>query len=395
MTRDVCLASSARAAGNAGALGALGAAGDGVAGPLPVGAGALAAEDVGLDGLGGDGALDAGDGEVGDGHAGGGVAGGRAVLVVLLDHDAVLGDVGQGDVLVGDVGDGAGRAVHGLDADAVVRVGDLRVLDDYALDDVVRAAADGTDGQAVTAGAGAANEVDVGARVDGEAVVLVLDVGVGDGDAVGAADVESVSVVASVGHITGGVVDGDVVEGEASGTVDRETLNGGVLDVQVVDGGRGHGVGVEELGLRLAAVGALAVPPLRTVTVDNVARSTVDGDLVTRDGDKRTRPLLVAEAGGTLESDGGSILELGKIKSGAGRDLNVVQDDVGARGLALDGRRSIRERAAGAGIQARRNSRHKSAGAEDKRGFNGNHFVSGGQMSDYRSESIDEDVINE
>lgn len=134
-------------------------------------------------------------------------------------------------------------------------------------------------------------------------------------------------------------------------------------------------MGVEELGLLLATVGALAVPPLRTIAVDNVAGSTVDGDLVTRDGNKRTRPLLVAEAGGTLESDGGSILELGKIKSGTGRDLNVVQDDVCARGLALDGRRSIREGAAGAGIQARRNSSHKSAGAEDKRGFNGNHFV--------------------
>ena len=376
--RIVCLARSARAAGDARALCALGAAGDGVAGPLPVGAGALAAEDVGLNSLAGDGALDAGDGEVGDGDAGGGVACGRAVLVVLLDDDAVLGDVGQRDVLVGDVGDGACRAVHGLDADAVVRVGDLRILDDYALDCVVGAAANGSNGEAVTAGAGAANEVDVGARVDGEAVVLVLDVGVGDGDAAGAADVESVSVVASVGHVTGGVVDGDVVEGEASGTVDRETLNRGVLDVQVVDRGRGHGVGSEEFGLLLATVGALAVPPLRTVTVDNVTRSTVDGDLVTRDGDKRTRPLLVAEAGGTLESDGGSILELGKIKSGAGRDLNVVQDDVGARGLALDGRRSIRERAAGAGVQARRNSRHKSAGAENKRGFNGNHIVYGG-----------------
>ena len=75
------------------ALVALLAAADADTRPLPVRAGALAAENVDRDGLGRNAASDAVDGEAGDGDAGGGLAGGRAVLVVLLDHDTVLGDL--------------------------------------------------------------------------------------------------------------------------------------------------------------------------------------------------------------------------------------------------------------------------------------------------------------
>ena len=372
-----CLASSTGAGGDVGALGALGSASDLVARPLPVGAGALTAKDVGLNTLGGHGASDAGDLEVGDGDTSGGLAGRRAVLVVLLDDDTVLGDVGEGDVLVGDVGDGASGAGDGLNTDTVVGVGDLGVLDDNVLDGVVGAATDRADGETVATRAGTTDEVDVGARVDGKAVILVLDVGVGDSDASGAADIESVGVVATVGDITSSVVDGDVVKDQVSSTVDGETLDRGVLDVQVGDGGLLHGVGVEELWLLLAAVGTLAVPPLSTIAVNNVAGSTLDGDLGTRDRDERTLPFLVAEAGGTLEGNGGSVLELGKVKGGTGGDSDVVQDDRSARGLALDGRGSVRECAAGTSIQARRNSRHKRASAEEERSFDGNHFVVG------------------
>ena len=249
-----CLARSARAAGDVGALGALGSASDLVAGPLPVGAGSLTAKDVGLNTLGRNSASDARDLEIGDGNTGGGLASGGAVLVVLLDDDTVLSDVGEGDVLVGDVGDGASGARDGLDADTVVGVENLGVLDDNVLDGVVGAATDGADGQTMTTRASTTDEVDVGTRVDGKAVVLVLDVGVGDGDTSGAADIESISVVTTVGHVTGGVVDSDVVKGEVSSTVDRETLDWGILDIQVGNGGLLHRVGVEELRLLLAAV---------------------------------------------------------------------------------------------------------------------------------------------
>lgn len=73
-----------------------------------------------------------------------------------------------------DIGDGSGGAVDGLDTDTVVRVGDGAVLDQHSLDDVVRAASDRADGETVATAAGAAGEGDVGTRVDGKAVILVL-----------------------------------------------------------------------------------------------------------------------------------------------------------------------------------------------------------------------------
>lgn len=229
------LASSARATGDVRARGALDTASNRVAGPLPVGARSFSAKDVGLNTLGGHGTSDAGNLKVGNGDTSGGRAGGGAILVVLLDDNSVLGDVGEGDILVGDVGYGAGSARDGLDADTVVRVGDLRVFNDNILDDVVGPATDRANGQTVATRTSATDEVDVGSRVDGKAVILVFDVGVGDGDACGAADVESVSVVATVGYVSSGVVDGDVVKDQVSGTIDRETLDRGVLDVQVGD----------------------------------------------------------------------------------------------------------------------------------------------------------------
>lgn len=139
------------------------------------------------------------------------------------------------------------------------------------------------------------------ARVDGQAVILVLNVGVADGDVGGLADIEGIGVVATLA-VTGGVVDGDVVENKVVG-LDTEGLDGGVLDVQTGDGRVIQGVGVEELGLGLAAVGSLAVPPAGTATVDDMAGSTVHLDVLTGEADEGTLPLLVTEGGLTLEGD--------------------------------------------------------------------------------------------
>ena len=92
INQPIHLASSR--AGDVRALAALLAAGDGVARPSPVGARALGAQDVDGHGVGGDAASHALNGQASDGDAGGGGAGGRAVLVVLLDDDAVLSDLG-------------------------------------------------------------------------------------------------------------------------------------------------------------------------------------------------------------------------------------------------------------------------------------------------------------
>lgn len=63
---------------------------------------------------------------------------------------------------------------------------------------------------------------------------------------------------------------------------------------------------VEELGLGLAAVRALGVPPASTITVES-STSTVDSERVTRDGDKRASPLLVSKGGSALENDMGAL----------------------------------------------------------------------------------------
>ena len=83
------------------------------------------------------------DGQIRDGHTRRRGTCGRAVLVVLLDDDAVAGDVGEGDAAVGDAGDGARGVVDGLDAHAVLGVFDCAVFDLDVGDGVVGAAADG------------------------------------------------------------------------------------------------------------------------------------------------------------------------------------------------------------------------------------------------------------
>lgn len=89
-----------------------------------------------------------------------------AVLVVLLDDDAVLGDTREGDVLVGDILDGPGGAVYSLDAHAVCGVLYHVVIDVDVFNSVVRAAANGTDGETVTTGASASSKRNVGAGIN-------------------------------------------------------------------------------------------------------------------------------------------------------------------------------------------------------------------------------------
>lgn len=85
------------------------------------------------------------------------------------------------------------------------------------------------------------------------------------------------------------------------------------MTYQTLDDRVRHGVSVEELGLGLAAVRALGVPPAGTVTVEG-GTSTIDSERVTRDGDKRASPLLVSKGGSALEDDMGSLLE-GRVTS--------------------------------------------------------------------------------
>lgn len=125
---------------------------------------------------------------------------------------------------------------------------------------------------------------------------------VGDVDTGAGTDVESIGVVATVA-VTIGIVNSNSIQSKAIGTVDAEDLDGGVLDIDVLNLGVDQVVGSEELGLSLAAVGSLAVPPAGTISIEDGARSSLDSNVSSGDGDQRTRPFLVAEGGHSLEDD--------------------------------------------------------------------------------------------
>ena len=105
-----------------------------------------------------------------------------------------------------------------------------------------------------------------------------MDDGVGDVDAGTVANVESISVVATV-VIAIRVVHSDATHSELTSTVDAEDLDGGVLNVDVLNLGVDHLVGVEELGLGLAAVSSLSIPPAGTITVEDSTGGSLDSDV--------------------------------------------------------------------------------------------------------------------
>lgn len=108
----------------------------------------------------------------------------------------------------------------------------------------------------------------------------------------------------AAGRVAGRVIDDHVGHGQALAAIDADGLDGRVLDVEVRDGRRARqGMRGEELGLRLAAIAALAVPPARTVRVEQGSTSSRDGDVVSLDLEQRARPFLVAPGCGPLKDD--------------------------------------------------------------------------------------------
>lgn len=100
----------------------------------------------------------------------------------------------------------------------------------------------------------------------------------------------------------GGVVNQHILNGQVVG-LDAKALHGGVVDLQALDGGLVELVCLEELGLGLSTVAALAIPPTSTIAVDLSTGRLFHGDVGSGHGDQRTLPFLVAEGGFTLEDD--------------------------------------------------------------------------------------------
>ena len=178
---------------------------------------------------------------------------------------------------------------------------------------VVAAATDRADRQTVATRASTTREADISTGVDRHTVVLVLNVCTRDIDTSGGADIEGIRVVTTILTISRRVVDRHVVYLEVGRAVDGEALDRSVLDADVLDDRVRKAVSLETLRLGLATIGPLAVPPLVTAHVDQVAVSALDGNIGDGEGDERAIPLLVAEGGGAFESDGGTVRQVGHV----------------------------------------------------------------------------------
>lgn len=109
--------------------------------------------------------------------------------------------------------------------------------------------------------------------------ILVVAVRAGNRDARAVADVKAIGVSRTI-VVTSGVVNRSARNSEAGSAVNAKDLHRRVRDVNVSDGrGTQEVVGVEELWLRLATVGALVVPPAAAIAIENGARCTSHGDV--------------------------------------------------------------------------------------------------------------------
>lgn len=160
-----------------------------------------------------------------------------------------------------------------------------------------------------------------------------LHVSTRDVDTSGAANVKCISVMALASTIL--VVHGDIGDSKVGCAIDAHELDWRVLEVEARDGGFLQAVSIEELGLGLSSVCSFSVPPSGTVTIDNVAGCTSNGNVSARYGNKRSRPLFVAEGGGTFEDNFGTRIQSSEIEGCTRWDNDAAEDNSGTRRLGL------------------------------------------------------------
>lgn len=85
--------------------------------------------------------------------------------------------------------------------------------------------------------------------------------------------------------------------------LNAERLNGCILDIETGNSRVIQAVSVKELGLGLATIGTLTIPPALTTTVDGVVGRSGDEDVGSGDADKGAFPFFVAKGGFAAEDD--------------------------------------------------------------------------------------------
>lgn len=119
-------------------------------------------------------------------------------------------------------------------------------------------------------------------RIDCNTVVLVVHISTSYDHIRAAADVKSVGVVATF-TVTGFVVDRHARDRQSIAAIYANSLNWGILDVEIGDRGRDEIMGVEEFRLRLPAITSLSVPPTCTVRVQIRPACSFDSNSCARD----------------------------------------------------------------------------------------------------------------
>jgi hypothetical protein len=170
----------------------------------------------------------------------------------------ILGDTAERDALVGNLVNGSLTINKRLDSDAIGGVVDLVVKELHIADCVrgsARSVADRSDRQAVTTVAlsvlesnalhnGLAIRHDLpvfrtyGSRVDGNAVILVVDNSAVDNNVRASTNVKAISVVRHLVRrqaVSALVVDSHLIDLKAIAAVDANSLHGCVQQVEVVD----------------------------------------------------------------------------------------------------------------------------------------------------------------
>lgn len=169
-------------------------------------------------------------------------------------------------------------------------------------------------------------------RVNSQAIILVLDGRVRDSDIGRFADIKAVGVVATI-VVAVRIIDGDILNDEIV-RLNADGLHGSVLDGQAGDGRVIEGVSIEELGLGFSAIGTLAVPPARTITVNDGSIIGSHGNTRARDTNKRALPFFISKGRGAVKDHLGAIAQIRQIKGLPSWDLDITQDDGGAVRLA-------------------------------------------------------------
>ena len=131
---------------------------------------------------------------------------------------------------------------------------------------------------------------------------MIIHIGSSDHDIAARSDIEAISIMASLG-IASRVINGHISNSQAVRATNADGLNGRVLDVEISDGGVDKIMSIEELGLRLAAIASLAIPPAGTIGVQICTRGAFNSDPRALNLEQWADPFFVAPGGLAFEDD--------------------------------------------------------------------------------------------